>query len=200
MFENTTTKQYLSKKSYLNQRLQHDVLEGGTAYIPCRIESTDDVIDRFSVKGCEALNPEFMSYIINFIDVIPLEYPVVLEINGPKFSAEEKKIITETIEVEMDYLLGQTEESTRIRKKRFWIMIAGTIISGILLPIAQKITSSSYLEFFFVIFWLFADALVRYIFIEKMDFKDEKIRVGRLASMKVEFVEEDAEKDQTEKS
>ena len=39
------------------------------------------------------------------------------------------------------------------------------------------------------VFWLFADALVRYLFIEFGDYKNEKIRAGRIASMKVEFVE-----------
>ena len=35
-------------------------------------------------------------------------------------------------------------------------------------------------KFVYVLFWLFADALVRYL----------KIRAGRIASMKVEFVED----------
>ena len=38
-------------------------------------------------------------------------------------------------------------------------------------------------------FWLFADALVRYLFIEFGDYKNDKIRAGRIASMEVEFVE-----------
>lgn len=45
------------------------------------------------------------------------------------------------------------------------------------------------LEFFYVLFWLFADALVRYLFIEFGDYKNDKNRAGRIASMKVEFVE-----------
>ena len=38
-------------------------------------------------------------------------------------------------------------------------------------------------------FWLFADALVRYLFIEFGDYKNDKIRAGRIACMKVDFIE-----------
>ena len=46
-------------------------------------------------------------------------------------------------------------------------------------------------EFFYVVFWLFADSLVRYIFIERGDYRDKRIGAGRIASMKVEFVEDE---------
>ena len=61
--------------------------------------------------------------------------------------------------------------------------------SGIILTIANKILSDVPLEFFYVLFWLFADALVRYLFIERFDFKKEKMRMSRLASMEIEFEE-----------
>ena len=70
-------------------------------------------------------------------------------------------------------------------------MAVGTIGSGILLALIKKlITDDIPLEFFYVIFWLFADAFVRYLFIEHSDYKNEKIRAGRIASMKVIFVED----------
>ncbi len=169
-------------------------MENGVAYIPCRIRGIDDVISKYSVKDCESLDPEFLSYITDFIEFIPVEYPVVIQMTDPGLSMEEKTIICETIAAETDYLLGKTEEFLNHKKRRFISMIAGTVLSGILLGIAKQIIENVPLEFFFVLFWLFADALVRYLFIDKLDFKDEKIRMGRLASMKVEFVkpEEDS--------
>ncbi len=189
--KNKKRNQYLYRKSYLDRRLQHDVMENGVAYIPCRIKSIDDVISKFSVKDCESLDTEFLTFIIDFVEFIPVEYPVVLQIIGPELSVEEKKIISDTIAAETDYLLGRTEEFLNLKKRRFIIMIAGTVISGILLGIAKQIMENVPLEFFFVLFWLFADALVRYLFIDKLDFKEEKIHMGRLASMKVEFVKQE---------
>lgn len=62
--------------------------------------------------------------------------------------------------------------------------------SGILLGSIKQFIDEVPLEFFYVLFWLFADALVRYLFIEHGDYKSDKIRADRIASMKVEFVEE----------
>ncbi len=168
-------------------------MEDDTAYIPCRVSGMEDIISRFSVSGCESLNSEFSDFIIGFIEFVPPEYPVVLEIYGPEFSPEEKKVISNTITSEMDYLLGKTEETQYIKKRRFLGIILGTVITGILLTVAKKILSDVPLEFFFVLFWLFADALVRYLFMEKLDFREEKIRMARLASMNVEFNIQDTE-------
>ncbi len=193
------TKQFLYKKSYLKRRLQHDVMENGIAYIPCKVSGIEDIISKFSVKGCESLDSEFMAYIIDFVEFVPLEYPVTLEISGAQFSDEEKKIITDTIMIDMDYRLGKTEEEHLKKKKRFWAMIIGTIVAGILLPVAKQILTTFPLEFYYVLFWLFADAWVRYQFIEKSDYKAEKIQAGRLASLKVEFTENGQQAENAEK-
>ena len=179
------------KKSYLDRRLQKDVMEDGIAYIPCRIDGISDIISKFSTKDCESLDGEFVDYLLDFIDCIPEEYPVVLEVHGPKFTDEEKKLITETIESDTDYMLGKTEAENRHHRRVFFWMAVGTIGSGFLLAVIKKFISDEIpIEFFYVLFWLFADEFVRYLFIENSTYKDDKIRAGRIASMKVEFVEE----------
>ena len=179
------------KKSYLDRRLQKDVMEDGIAYVPCRVDGISDIISKFSTKDCESLDGEFVDYLLDFIDCIPEEYPVVLEVHGPKFTDEEKKLITETIESDTDYMLGKTEAENRHHRRVFFWMAVGTIGSGILLSVIKKFISDEVpIEFFYVLFWLFADEFVRYLFIENSTYKDDKIRAGRIASMKVEFVEE----------
>ncbi len=66
----------------------------------------------------------------------------------------------------------------------------GTVISGILLALIGKYLGDIPQEFFYVLFWLFADAFVRYIFIESVDYRGKRIGAGRIASIKVEFVED----------
>ena len=179
------------KKSYLDRRLQKDVMEDGIAYVPCRVDGISDIISKFSTKDCESLDGEFVDYLLDFIDCIPEEYPVVLEVHGPKFTDEEKKLITETIESDTDYMLGKTEAENRHHRRVFFWMAVGTIGSGFLLAVIKKFISDEIpVEFFYVLFWLFADEFVRYLFIENSTYKDDKIRAGRIASMKVEFVEE----------
>ncbi len=186
----SSRKQFLYQRSYLDRRLQHDVMEDGIAYVPCRVQSMGDIISKFSVGGVECLNSEFLNYILEYADFIPSEYPMVLDLYGPSFTPEEKKIIRETVAADMDYLLGKTEETIHRRRRRMAGMIAGTVISGAVLTFAKQWWYEIPLELLYVIFWLFADSFVRYLFIEKLDFREEKIRMGRLAGLQVRFTEQ----------
>ena len=181
--------EYYKKKSQLINRLNKDVIRDGTAYLSCKVEGLDAILSKFSVRGIQSWNGEFIDEFLSFVDCIPQEYPLVLEIHGPQFTEEEKKMITEAVISDADYLLGKTEAENSHHRKVFWWMVAGTVGSGVLLGVLRHFVDDVPLEFFYVLFWLFADALVRYLFIEFGDYKNEKIRAGRIASMKVEFVE-----------
>lgn len=188
--KNNKLEEYYNKRSDLKQRLEKDVIRDGVAYLAGKVNGLDDILSKFSIKGLEALDGEFRDELLNFVDCVPKEYPLVLEIHGPKFSEDEKEMITEAVLSDADYLLGKTEAENRHHRKVFWSMVAGTVGSGILLGAIKEFVDEVPLEFFYVLFWLFADALVRYLFIEFGDYKNEKIRAGRIASIKVEFVEE----------
>jgi hypothetical protein len=66
-------------------------MKDGVAYIPCKVANMDDIISRFSVKGCESLDSEFEAFVIGYTEFIPSEYPVVLKIIGPEFTPAEKR-------------------------------------------------------------------------------------------------------------
>ena len=184
-------KKFLSKNSLLERRLNNEILEDGIAYIPCHIESMEDILSRYSVRGCESLNAEFADYIINFINCIPTKYPIVLEIYGSKFTEEEKKVITETIVSDGDYELGKTIQENRYHWKVFLGMMMGTIIMSLVITLIGQYVGGIPRELFYVLFYLFADSFVRYIFIERWEDQDKKISAGRIASMKVEFEEDE---------
>ena len=188
--ENKQLEEFYKKKSDLQQRLQKDLIRDGIAYLPCKVSGVDDILSKFSMPGIESLDSEFTDALMDTVDCIPQEYPLVLEIHGPHFTEEEKRMITEAVISDADYMLGKTEAQNRHHRKVFWSMVAGTVGSGILLGVVKIFVDEIALEFFYVLFWLFADALVRYLFIEHGDYKNDKIRAGRIASMKVEFVED----------
>ena len=182
--------EFYNKKSHLDSRLKKDLIRDGVAYLPCKVSGIDDILSKYSTETITAVDAEFSDALLNTVDCIPHEYPLVLEIHGPKFTEKEKEMITETIISDADYMLGKTEAQNRHHRKVFWSMVAGTVGSGILLGAIKIFVDEIALEFFYVLFWLFADALVRYLFIEHGDYKNDKIRAGRIASMKVEFVED----------
>ena len=183
--------EFYYKKSHLESRLKKDLIRDGIAYLPCKVRGIDDILSKLSTESITAVDAEFSDALLNTVDCIPQEYPLVLEIHGPKFTEQEKEMITETVTSDADYMLGKIEAENRHHRKVFWWMVAGTVGSGILLGVIKQFIDEVPLEFFYVLFWLFADALVRYLFIEHGDYKSDKIRAGRIASMKVEFVEGD---------
>lgn len=189
MNEDNNIRKFLNKKSLLERRLKNEVLEDGIAYIPCHVESMEDIISRYSVKGCESLNAEFADYIMSFVECIPIKYPIVLEIYGSKFTDEEKEIIVEAIVSDGDYQLGRTIQENRHHRMVFIEMVIGTIIMGLIITFIGQYVGGIPRELFYVLFYLFADSFVRYLFIERGDYKNEKISAGRIASMKVRFVE-----------
>ncbi|MDO4538027.1 MAG: hypothetical protein Q4B54_07680 [Coriobacteriales bacterium] len=175
------------QKSYLEHRLQHNVLKDGVAHIPCKISGVEDVVSRFSIKGCESLDSEFAQYVAEFVDFIPTEYPIVLDLYGPALTPEEQKTILATIREDLTYYNGKMQDISRRRKKTFTIMIVGAILSGVLLELAILYAPDVPKEWSFVVFWLFADAVLRYLFVEQRDFKQERICAERLAKLSVEF-------------
>ena len=189
---------FLNKKTLLEHRLNNEVLEDGIAYIPCHVQNMEDIISKFSIRDCPSLDSEFSGYIVDFIECIPIKYPIVLEIYGAKFSEEEKQIIVDTIAADGDYELGRIIQENKHHRLVFVEMVIGTVISGILLALIGKYLEEIPQEFFYVLFWLFADAFVRYIFIERGDYRDQRIGAGRIASMKVEFIEDEDERNSYE--
>ncbi|MBQ2108079.1 MAG: hypothetical protein II475_05265, partial [Bacteroidales bacterium] len=131
--ENKQLEEFYKKKSDLQQRLQRDSIRDGIAYLPCKVCGVDDILSKFSMPGIESLDSEFTDALMNTVDCIPQEYPLVLEIHGPKFTEKEKEMITEAVISDADYMLGKTEAQNRHHRKVFWSMVAGTVGSGILL-------------------------------------------------------------------
>lgn len=82
----------------------------GVAVIPCRISEYSDVISKYSVKGCETLNPEFVDYIREVADFTPDKYPLVLNIVGDCLTQEEKETVERVILDDFAYDLGIVEK------------------------------------------------------------------------------------------
>ena len=112
--------------------------------------------------------------------------PARLNIIGNCLSAEEKKIIAETIRDDFSYRLGLVEREQEREFKMFIFMLIGLIISGLLLWLTISLDEVPR-EIFIVFFWFFGDRMFEYIFITGYELRKEKRLAGRLASIKVNF-------------
>jgi hypothetical protein len=175
-----------SRSGNLENRLRKDYIQNGVATIPCRVSDYNDVISNYSVKGFETLNQEFVDFIKRTDEVIPPEYPVVLNIISDTLSTEEKKAIKETIEDHFAYELGVVENHEKRHTRTFILMLIGMVLSGILLWLTRTLEEESR-ELFFVLFWFLGDTLCDYIFLTGHDLRHDRRLAGRLASVKIIF-------------
>ena len=190
-------KLFESRKSHLDYRIKRDYIRNGAAVIPCKISNFNDVINTYSVKNYEILNQEFVDYIEATAEVIPTEYPLVVDIIEDCLSDEDRKNIEETIRDEFAYSLGIVEKEEQRHKKRFIFMLIGLIISAILMVFMESlgetllgVTESFGIiprELVVIMFYFMGDTLCDYIFLTGHDLRRERRLAGRLASIKVVF-------------
>ena len=174
------------KKSRIDSRIKRDYIENGVATVHCCISNYNDIINTYSAKDQESLNLDFVEYLQEVAGPIPDECPLVLNIIGDCLSAEEKKIIAESIRDDFSYRLGLVEREQEREFRMFILMIIGLIISGLLLWLTIPLDEVPR-EIFVVFFWFFGDRMFEYIFITGRDLHKEKRLAGRLASIKVNF-------------
>ena len=175
-----------ARKANLEQRIKRDFIRNGVAVIPCRVTEYSDVISRYSVKGCETLNPEFVDYIREVAELMPDEYPLVLNIVGDCLSQEEKEIIDRIISDDFAYDLGKEEKKEKRHTRVFTLMFIGLIVSGIVLWLT-RVLLDEVRELFFILFWFMGETLCEYIFLTGYDIRRARRQAGRLASIKVVF-------------
>ncbi len=174
------------KKSRIDSRIRRDYIENGIATVHCKISSYNDIINSYSVKDQESLNPDFVDYLQDTAEPIPDECPIVLNIIGNCLNDDEKKIIAESIRDEFLYKLGIFEKEQEREFKFFIFMLVGSIIAGILLALTDFLDEVPR-EIFIVLFWFFGDRMFEYLFITGYELRKEKRLAGRLASIKVIF-------------
>lgn len=186
MFKRNIVRLFESRKAHLDYRIKRDYVRNGIATIPCQISDYSDVINPYSVKGCETLNTDFFDYLTTAAEVTPPECPLVLNIIGDCLSQEEKQTIEMVIRDDFAYDLGMVEKDENRHKRIFCFMTVGLILSGILLWFTKALADEPR-ELLFIPFWFMGETLCDYIFMTGRDLRLQRRLAGRLASVKVVF-------------
>ena len=189
---------YKRKRSDAEKRLEKEFIDHGIATIPCKVSGIEDIISSYSVPGYESLDSGFVEYLNSIIELIPEEYPIVLNIVGNKFTEKEQEIIRGTIEYDVAYDLGEAEKESMNLLKMKVIMVVGTIITGIIIAIFDRWDDIS-TEIQYIFFWFFAYTLIEYIFLDGRDLKKQRIKAARRACISVVFSEEYDDEDYSDK-
>ena len=185
-----------SRKGRMDYLLHRDYINNGIATFPCKISSYYDIVNPFSVRRYETLNPDFADYIETGAQVLPQDCPIVLNIIEDCLTEEERKIIVEVLKEHYAYKLGIVEKEENRHEKRFIIMTVGLVLSSILLWLSEGLGEISR-ELIFVLFWFMGDTLCDYILLTGHDLRHDRRAAGQLASIQVTFSKSFDESDYT---
>lgn len=180
------------RKSKFNYKkfLKEFYLEDNNAYISVKVKNYNDIISKYSINNYEWLDKDFAEYIEENAYYIPVEYDIVLEICGPKFTKEEQEKIVKTIKMFFGLKLGDKELDLKINKRKSNILLICGILSLLFLLYLNKYIVNIYIEPALVSFWFFMWEYIEVFFLERTELKIKKTEAGQLSNLSITFNEE----------
>lgn len=177
---------FYKREAHIEEKVRETYIVGDMAVIPCKVEGYNDIISRYSVPGYETLNPEFMAHVQDVLRFIPSEYPVLLNVTESSFTEEQKDCIRRTIQADTLYELGAIQTEGKDLRQKLKYMLAGLTGMAVFLTVLNQLSGIPR-EFFYIVFWFFADFVISYLLWDRREYREELILAGRMASMNVLF-------------
>ncbi len=184
-------RQFSRKKVDYYKYVKDFYLEDGLAYISCNVKDYYDIIDSRSVEGYEWLDESFAWFIESNAFYIPIEYPIVLEICGKKFTQEQQDTIIETIGDYYELKLGDKQMDLSRNTYRILTILLFSIIAVIFSMFIRGLRGETMaFELSLIMVWFFVWELPDLLIFERQELKEEKTYAAQLASIIVKFKEE----------
>ena len=169
------------------QYIRDYYVEDDFAYISCHVNDMSEIIDHYSVKDYEDMNPRFISFIEDNAEHIPSEYPIILKITGHSFSEEEQETIVEAIQDYYNMKLGEIQEDLSDNFRLSMMLLLGGIAFLILYLLLRNPESNNL--FLIVPAWFLLEEFMDVYWLERRDTLEERVSYAQLSSMKVLFQE-----------
>lgn len=181
-------KKYQKEKFDNYKKINNLKINDNEAYISLKIKDYDSVISPYSLEESPVLKKEFVEVIENRTSIIPLDYPLVLEIHNKSFTAEEKIIVRKLLKNHFTFIsINKETELKRLKQKSLFFLIIGiiTFIISMLLYKSQLLVSFYEILYFIASFsvWEFGELLI----FEQDDLKEEIIKYRHLSKIRVVY-------------
>lgn len=182
----------LKKKKIEGEKYVKDFyLENDLAFISCNVKKFNDIIDVLSTSGYEWPNKEFLYFIESNAQYIPIEYPIVLEINGRTFSDKEKNTIRETLHDYYALKMGDAQlEISSNRRKGITLLITGAIASLGVQLVSKLTTGLPIREAIIMLFWLLLWEGLDCLILDGRRLREKKTEAAQMANITVTFKDE----------
>ncbi len=179
-----------TKFNYENFIREYYIDDDGKAYISTKVSSINEIISKHSIKDYEWVNPEFIDYVENMANYIPVEESIVLEICGYKFTDEEQQLIKKVLTQYFGLKFGDAIIDININKRKAMFLLGFGIISLILLVILNYIKILPTISELIVLsVWFFLWEYLDVSLLERSKLAVKKLERGQLANVKIIFNE-----------
>lgn len=132
MFSHEKLKKYQKKKFEQFKKINELKISDNEAHILIKINDISEIISKNSVKYNEMLELSFIELIDRKVNYMPLDYPMVLEIQNKTLSSEEKILIRKLIKNYYSLKLAEKEmDLKQLKRKINFFLIFGIIVFAI---------------------------------------------------------------------
>lgn len=179
-----------TKFNYDNFISEYYIDNDGKAYISTKVSSINDIISKYSIKNYEWINPNYIDYIENVANYIPVEENIVLEICGCKFTEEEQILIKKVLTQYFVLKLGDAIIDININKKRSMVLLVFGIISTLLFMLLNIINViPTIAEMIAIGLWFFVWEYLDLVLLKGSELSTKKIEAAQLANVIIVFNE-----------
>ncbi|MGN1370791.1 MAG: hypothetical protein ACI4XM_00715 [Candidatus Coprovivens sp.] len=181
-------KKYQKEKFEHYKKINNLKINDNEAYISLKVSDYKSIISDFSLEDQPVLKAEFIEVIEKRAEIIPLDYPLVLEIHNKTFSAEQKITVRKLIKNRFTFIsINKETELKRIKQKSYYFLMLGivTFIISMLLYNVKLLIPIYEILYFIASFsiWEFGELVI----FEQDDLKEEIIKYKHLSKIRVVY-------------
>lgn len=167
--------------------IEKHYLKDGKAVIPIHLNSINELYMKHDQKKL-ALSDEVCNYIEEIAYIIPLKYPIILEIHCPEITEEQqlriKKVIKNNYGLEIDDRDYDIHVSNKKSLSLFFIGILILILSYAL----ENILLEVFLEFLYIAGWVALWEMCENLMLNNVEKRTERIYKLQLYDSEIKFV------------
>lgn len=182
----------LKKKKIEGEKYVKDFyIENDIAFITCNVKKFNDIIDPFSASEYEWPNKDFLYFVESNAQYIPVEYPIVLEINGKTFTEKEKNTIREAIHDYYALKMGDAQLAIGANRRKALTLLITGVVASLGVQLVNKISPGLPLrEAIVMLFWLFLWEGLDCLLLDGKDLKEKKTEAAQMANITINFKDE----------
>lgn len=181
-------KKYQREKFEHYKKINNLKINDNEAYISIKVSDYNSIISDYSLEDQPVLKNEFIEVIEKRAEIIPLDYPFVLEIHNKNFTAEQKITIRKLIKNRFTFIyINKQSELKRLKQKGFYFLLLGliTFVISMLLYNNQVLIPIYEILYFIASFSIWE--LCELIIFEQDDLKEEIIKYKHLSKIRVVY-------------